>query len=52
LVSRDYLWSPKRNANRARNPFYESMREVAPGDIFCTEATRASPPSASRAPIA
>jgi putative restriction endonuclease len=24
-----YLWSPKRNANGARNPFYESMREVA-----------------------
>jgi putative restriction endonuclease len=33
-----YLWSPKRNRNGARNPFYESMREVAPGDIilsFC-----------------
>jgi hypothetical protein len=29
-----YLWSPKRNANGARNPFYESMREVAPGDII------------------
>jgi putative restriction endonuclease len=29
-----YLWSPKRNANRARNPFYESMREVAPGDVI------------------
>src|SRR5215469_9827436 len=28
-----YLWSPKRNAIRSRNPFYESMREVAPGDI-------------------
>ena len=28
-----YLWSPKRNANGARNPFYESMREVAPGDL-------------------
>jgi putative restriction endonuclease len=28
-----YLWSPKRNANGARNPFYESMREVSPGDI-------------------
>jgi hypothetical protein len=22
-----YLWSPKRNANGARNPFYETMRE-------------------------
>jgi hypothetical protein len=33
-----YLWSPKRNKNGNRNPFYEFMREVAPGDIvfsFC-----------------
>jgi len=29
-----YLWSPKGNANGARNPFYESMREVSPGDII------------------
>ncbi|HUR44754.1 MAG TPA: hypothetical protein VMZ27_02680, partial [Candidatus Saccharimonadales bacterium] len=28
-----YLWSPKQNANGARNPFYEAMREVAPGDL-------------------
>ena len=28
-----YLWSPKRNANGARNPFYDFMREVAPGDV-------------------
>ena len=28
-----YLWSPKRNKNGARNPFYEFMREVAPGDL-------------------
>lgn len=28
-----YLWSPKRNTNGARNPFYETMREVAPGDL-------------------
>ena len=28
-----YLWSPKRSANGSRNPFYESMREVAPGDL-------------------
>jgi len=28
-----YLWSPKRNANGARNPFYEFMREVAPSDL-------------------
>lgn len=28
-----YLWSPKRNANGAKNHFYETMREVSPGDI-------------------
>lgn len=28
-----YLWSPKRNRNNARNPFYDFMREVAPGDV-------------------
>ena len=33
-VEGGYLWSPKRNANGARNPFYESMREVAPGDVI------------------
>ena len=33
-----YLWSPKKNKNGARNPFYDFMRKVAPGDIvfsFC-----------------
>ena len=33
-VQGGYLWSPKRNVNGARNPFYESMREVAPGDVI------------------
>lgn len=33
-VSGGYIWSPKRNKNGARNPFYESMREVSPGDII------------------
>jgi hypothetical protein len=28
-----YLWSPKRNADDGRNPFYEFMREVSPGDL-------------------
>jgi len=28
-----YLWSPKRKAGNQRNPFYEFMREVAPGDV-------------------
>jgi putative restriction endonuclease len=29
-----YLWSPKRKSNRERNPYYEFMREVAPGDLI------------------
>lgn len=33
-ISGGYLWSPKRNANSARNPYYETMREVAPGDLI------------------
>lgn len=28
-----YLWSPKRKANGDQNPFYDFMREVAPGDV-------------------
>jgi hypothetical protein len=28
-----YLWSPKRKANGRANPFYDFMREAAPGDI-------------------
>lgn len=36
-----YLWSPKTKKNGARNPFYETMREVAPGDIvFSFKDTR------------
>jgi putative restriction endonuclease len=33
-----FMWSPKQNANGARNQFYENMREVSPGDVvfsFC-----------------
>ncbi len=33
-VSGGYLWSPKRKANQAQNPFYDFMREVSPGDII------------------
>jgi putative restriction endonuclease len=33
-IAGGYLWSPKRNANGARSPFYESMREVSPGDVI------------------
>jgi putative restriction endonuclease len=29
-----YLWSPKRKANQAQNPFYDFMREVSPGDAI------------------
>lgn len=34
-----YLWSPQRKANGTRNAFYESMREVAPGDIIFSFAS-------------
>lgn len=33
-ISGGYLWSPKRKASDERNAFYESMREVAPGDLL------------------
>jgi len=29
-----YLWSPQRKRDGSRNAFYESMREVAPGDLI------------------
>lgn len=29
-----YLWSPKSKRNGNRNPFYETMRGVAPGDLI------------------
>lgn len=28
-----YLWSPKRNRDGGQNPYYEFMREIAPGDL-------------------
>ena len=43
-VGGGYLWSPKRNANDARNHFYETMRAVAPGDVvfsFCQKRIKA-----------
>jgi hypothetical protein len=33
-ISGSYLWSPKRKTDGSRNPFYESMREVSPGDLI------------------
>ena len=32
-IGGQYLWSPKRKANDTRNPFYDFMREVVPGDV-------------------
>jgi len=32
-VTGNYLWSPKKKQNGDRNPFYDFMREVAPGDV-------------------
>jgi hypothetical protein len=32
-VAGGYLWSPKRKRGGQLNPFYESMREVSPGDL-------------------
>lgn len=29
----NFMWSPKANANGARNPFYDFMREARPGDL-------------------
>lgn len=43
-VRGSFLWSPKRNANGARNQFYENMREVSHGDIvfsFCDTQIKA-----------
>jgi len=37
-VRGSFMWSPKQNANGARNQFYENMRDVSPGDVvfsFC-----------------
>lgn len=39
-VQGGYLWSPKQNANGHRNPFYEFMREVAPGDLVFSFANQ------------
>ena len=52
-VRGNFMWSPKANANGARNPFYDFMREVAPDDIvfsFCD--TRIKALGARRTPTA
>lgn len=38
-----YLWSPKRKSNQAQNPFYDFMREVAPGDVIFSFANTVIP---------
>jgi hypothetical protein len=38
-----YLWSPKRSAHNVRNPFYETMREVAPGELVGADHPRDGP---------
>lgn len=43
-VRGSFMWSPKANANGARNQFYENMRAVAPGDVvfsFCDARIKA-----------
>ncbi len=37
-IDSSYLWSPKRKANGARNPFYDSMRAATPGDLVLSYA--------------
>jgi putative restriction endonuclease len=40
-ISGGYLWSPKRSKGDRLNPFYETMREVSPGDaVFSFFNTR------------
>jgi hypothetical protein len=34
----NYVWSPKTKRGGALNPFYETMREVAPGDVVFSYA--------------
>ncbi|HEY2121401.1 MAG TPA: hypothetical protein VGH37_19595 [Candidatus Acidoferrum sp.] len=53
-IAGGYLWSPKRNGNGGRNPFYEPVREVAfcacmPGERINSTA-RATPTKAIIAP--
>jgi putative restriction endonuclease len=43
-VRGSFMWSPKLNRNGGRNPFYDTMRAVSPGDIvfsFCDTRIKA-----------
>src|SRR4051812_13370058 len=43
-VGGGFLWSPKTKKNGARNHFYDTMKDVAPGDVifsFCDTRIKA-----------
>jgi hypothetical protein len=42
-IAGGYPWSPKRNANNARNQFYENMKIVAPGDLVSEQESDGLP---------
>ncbi len=46
-----YLWSPKRKRNGARNPFYDHMRLVTPGDIILSFAETRMLCRSGRSPV-
>lgn len=37
-VPGNYLWSPKAKSDGSRNPYYDFMREVSPGDVIFSYA--------------
>ena len=46
-VRGSFMWSPKQNANGARNQFYDNMRAVSSGDVvfsFCDHGGRSQAP--------
>lgn len=51
----NFMWSPRTNANGARNPFYDNMREASPGDIvfsYCDTLIKAIGVVTGRAQVA
>lgn len=39
-IAGGFMWSPKTNADGGKNPFYDFMTEVAPGDLVFSYATK------------
>jgi hypothetical protein len=37
-IENQYLWSPKTNKGKVRNPFYDNMRKANPGDLVLSYA--------------